>query len=331
MTSEMPKLPRCKADDDNMEKLHQAARRGQTELVRRLVASGIPINIPNKFGCTALHLACKNGHTMTVKELGLKANLSGSWHGRKPLHLAVAGGHKDCVVALIESAKIQGLAVDAFVGESDDYEMQEIGKFRKVCSGQSALHWAVGMQSKEMVGVLLSLGCSASCRDKNGESVLCRTIEFGDEEMFDILMATKPRLDTTDRFNRNALHWAIGHHRLSMAQKLFAAGCDVNQEDTNKVTPVWMAAQHMMTKLLQQLLTTVDNDGFYSYPIHNGKDILEDRVGFQGGTTDEHLEVIREMQTRLDMINKDKGDGKSRQPNKGPAIYLAPSAPIKKQ
>ena len=109
MSQEIPKLARCKADDDNMEKLHQAARRGQTDLVRRLVGSGIPLGLPNKFGCTALHLAARNGHTMTVKELGPKSNLSAGWHGKLPLHLAVAGGHKDTILALLEAAKSQNI------------------------------------------------------------------------------------------------------------------------------------------------------------------------------------------------------------------------------
>jgi ankyrin repeat protein len=313
-----------------MEKLHQAARRGQTELVRRLIGAGIPINVPNKFGCTALHLACKNGHVATVKELALKANLSGTWHGRRPLHIAVAGNHKEVVLALLEGAKAQNVAIDSFLAECDEYECQEVGKFRKVCSGQAALHWAVGLQSKDMVQYLLSSGCPVMVRDRNGETPLNRAIEFGEEELFEVLMSARPRFDVTDKYNRNALHWALKHQRLGMAAKLIAAGCDVNQEDTDKATPVLLAAQHANLKLLQQMLPLADGEGFYQLPIHNGKEVLEDRVGFVSGTVEEHVEIVRELQVKLDVSHKDRDNAKGRKTNQGPAIHLAPSAPIKK-
>ena len=49
--------------------------------------------------------------------------------------------------------------------------------------GQTALHWAIGLQSKDLVSVLLANGCAPTVRDRGGESALCRSIEFDDEEI----------------------------------------------------------------------------------------------------------------------------------------------------
>ena len=50
--ADFPKLARIKQDDENMEKLHCAARRGQTELIRRLIDTGISPTIANKFAAS---------------------------------------------------------------------------------------------------------------------------------------------------------------------------------------------------------------------------------------------------------------------------------------
>jgi len=338
MSQEIPKLPRCKADDDNMEKLHQAARRGQTELVRRLVNSGILVNIPNKFGCTALHLAAKHGHVAMVRELASKApaaNLSSQWHGRRPLTLAVCGGHKECVLALVEGAKAQGLNCDAFLAENDECDVQEVGRFRKACTGQSAMHWAVGLQNKEIVQMLLSLGCNPMTRDRVGEAALLRTIEFGDDEMLDVLLAARPRLDVTDKYSKSALHWAIEHNRKEMASKLLAAGVDVNLEDSEHTSASVYAARRCQMKLLQDILKNTDNEVFVNASIHDGKTVQEERVGFLSGTPEERIDIIRELQSKLDQIVKERGGpqrkdfhfaGKER--GGVAALHFAPSAPV---
>lgn len=80
------------------------ARRGQTDLVQRLVGLGAEINARNKIGDTALYLAADNGHSYTVKalaELGAEVNTAnlGGW---TPLMMAAARGDLETMSILLE-------------------------------------------------------------------------------------------------------------------------------------------------------------------------------------------------------------------------------------
>eukprot|EP01084_Bolivina_argentea_P138158 243298_1 len=118
--ADFPKLARIKQDDENMEKIHTAARRGQTELIRRLIASDISPTIPNKFGCTALHLACRHGHVMATRELAPVSDVSALWHGQRPLHLAVLSGNQEVITVLVEAVQESGKDLTAFLNDNDD-------------------------------------------------------------------------------------------------------------------------------------------------------------------------------------------------------------------
>ena len=93
-----------------MEKLHIAARHGQRDTLARLIAGGVNPATNNKFGCTALHLACKFGQASCARELAdaAGADLGPEWHGRTPLGLAIAGDHANIVALLVAAGKAQG-------------------------------------------------------------------------------------------------------------------------------------------------------------------------------------------------------------------------------
>jgi ankyrin repeat protein len=328
--ADFPKLPRCKQDDENMEKIHCAARRGQAELVRRLVSTGIDPSIHNKFGCTALHLGCKHGHPAVVRELA-KGDLSIPWHGRRPLHLAVLSNNMDCVAALVDAAKGQGKAVETFMGENDDCEVVEVGGFRKHCQGQTPMHWCVGLQNIAMLKHMLNLGATPNSKDKNGETVLMRAIEFGLDDCFDILVESpQMRLETVDRNGKNALHYACIYNRPKMAARLIEMKVDVNAEDAEKLTPWLAAAYATMVGVLEAALQNVDSFALQNAPVHNGKDVLIDRFEWYPFAQDAHKgEVVKILQKKLDSILRDRA-----QKNLGKApnapIHVAPSAPVKK-
>lgn len=177
--ADFPKLHRIKQDDENMEKLHCAARKGQTELVRRLLAMGISPMIQNRFGCTALHLACKFGQVSAARELAAVSDTNVAWHGQKPLHLAVLSNNLDLVTVLVDGAKDQGKSAESVLNECDDNEVTEVGDRPKHVLGQTAGHWCVGLGSShsKMLKHLVQLGASPNAKDKGGETLLMRAIE----------------------------------------------------------------------------------------------------------------------------------------------------------
>uniref|UniRef100_A0A7S1QUK8 Ankyrin repeat protein n=1 Tax=Neobodo designis TaxID=312471 RepID=A0A7S1QUK8_NEODS len=330
--ADFPKLPRIKQDDENMEKMHCAARRGQTDLVRRLMSSGVDAGIQNKFGCTGLHLACKYGQIGATRELAPHSDLSGLWHGQRPLHLAVASGNGDVANVLIETAREQGRDIASFVNECDEYEVFEIAGQPKHVQGQTALHWVIAQRNLPMVKTLLSLGASPTAKDKNGETPLMRCIEYNFVEEFDILMSGgNLRLESGDRQGRTHLHWCLLYNREEMAKKVLATGHDVALEDQDKNTPWSLAAAAGMPALLDQMLGQLDPFALQQAPFHNGTTVLPERLVWLDWVKDNdavHNEVIRVLQRRLD--NVVKGQGTAQQANRKGPIQVAPSAPVKK-
>ena len=338
--ADFPKLARIKQDDENMEKIHCAARRGQTELIRRLIAAGISPTIPNKFGCTALHLACKHGHVSATRELAPQSDPSSLWHGQRPLHLAVLSGNVEVVQVLIESVVEAGKPADAFLAENDEYPLHEIGQYTKEIAGQTALHLAIGLNNSSMIDVLLNHGASPFAKDRAGETALMRTVEFNQPETFTKLLKTSKslRLDICDKQGRSTLHWALMLNRPEMAQQLLDAGHDVNVEDADKVTPFVLAAHAGFPHILDTMLASVDQFLFQSSQFHNGLAVQPERlVWLPSAEESSKLEVQKLLQKKLDAYNKDRGVSAptstlNKTQNKGPAVPLtvAPSAPVKK-
>jgi ankyrin repeat protein len=344
--ADFPKLARIKQDDENMEKLHCAARRGQTEIIRRLIAGGISPVIANKFGCTALHLACKHGHVLATRELVPISDTSIAWHGKKPLHLAVQSGNVEVIQVLVQAQQQAGKDVASFLNENDEYVTDEIGRYAKEIHGQTALHLAIGIENQSMVQLLLSLGASPTSKDRNGETPIMRAIEFGQKETFKLLLQSQPkgslRLDICDKQGRSSLHWALLHNQPEMAQALLDYGHEVNIEDGEKVTPFLLAAYGGFPALLDQILQNVDQFMFQSAQFHNGVTVLPERMQWMKSADEaSKVEVQKLLQKKLDAFAKERAQtaaslnathtGKGGKAA-GPAapLSVAPSAPIKK-
>ena len=83
--------------------LHLAAAMGHKECVEALLQLNAPIMLRNAAGKTALHLALEEGRSsimrIFIKHLSAFATTK---DGDTPLHIAAAGGHTECVEALLQ-------------------------------------------------------------------------------------------------------------------------------------------------------------------------------------------------------------------------------------
>lgn len=88
--------------------LHDGAKKGLADEVERYLAYGIcEVNELDRFGQTALHIACYEGHIDIVRILIRKmANLNvQDKNGWSPLHSAASVGHLEiCELLIIEGA-----------------------------------------------------------------------------------------------------------------------------------------------------------------------------------------------------------------------------------
>ncbi|EPY21011.1 ankyrin [Strigomonas culicis] len=359
--AELPKAPRrVKSDDENMEKIHAAARKGNLDEVRRLVEVGVDPTLANRFGCTALHLACKHGQVDTAKYLTRVGDVLTSWHGQKPLHLAVLSNQLPLVQALVDGAHTAGRSIDAQLNECDEMALTEVGGRPKPCRGQTALHWciALGDDYLPMLRLLTRLGASPTAKDRDGETPLMRAMEFNNSAALEaMLQEVKPsalRLDFLDAQGRSHLHWAILSNEEQTALQLLEMGHDPNVEDNEHIAPVILAVRGALVRLTAKLLEIGDPFIVQSAPFHNGTTMMADRIAWlpyvaarERATEPEALrllaqdkqQVIQLMQEKLDSINRsfsgtgdeDGGTVKKKKgaPGAGAKMKLAPSAPIR--
>ncbi|KPA80468.1 hypothetical protein ABB37_04691 [Leptomonas pyrrhocoris] len=347
--SNFPKLARIKSEDENMEKIHVAARKDQTEEVRRLIGLGVNPTIQNRFGCTALHLACKFGCVETAQYLASVAEVHSSWHGQKPIHLAVLSNQLDLVKALVEGAKVRGLSTETLLNECDEREVNEIGTHLKHCKGQTALHWCVGLGPDylPMMQLLVQLGASPTAKDKNDETPLMRAMEFNWPEALEMMLDNVPnqnalRLDYSDKNGRSHLHWAILNNNEAMGLRFVEMGHNVNMEDAEHVAPLYLSVRAAMVPLTAKLAELSDVLLVQNCPFHNGTTVVRDRIAwldFVSADADAEpakAEVIRLFQAKLNEIMAGLGGGakdgekkKKRGSNTIKKMSLAPSAPVR--
>ena len=81
------------------------AKNGYIRLIQVLIQNGANVNVQNKYGKTAIHLANQYGHKDCIETL-LRAGADVSIqniYGRTALHWASIKGHKDCLEVLIKN------------------------------------------------------------------------------------------------------------------------------------------------------------------------------------------------------------------------------------
>ncbi|NXS54317.1 GABP2 protein, partial [Brachypteracias leptosomus] len=131
-------------------RLLEAARQGEDDEVRKLMAGGAPFTT-DWLGTSPLHLAAQYGHYSTAEVL-LRAGVSRDARtkvDRTPLHMAAADGHTHIVELLIRYG--------ADVNAKDMLKM-------------TALHWATEHSHREVVELLLKCGADVHAFSKFDKS-----------------------------------------------------------------------------------------------------------------------------------------------------------------
>ncbi|NXG80442.1 GABP2 protein, partial [Baryphthengus martii] len=131
-------------------RLLEAAREGEDDEVRKLLAGGAPFTT-DWLGTSPLHLAAQYGHYSTAEVL-LRAGVSGDARtkvDRTPLHVAAADGHVHVVELLIRHG--------ADVNAKDVLKM-------------TALHWAAEHNRRAVVELLVKSGADVRAFSKFDKS-----------------------------------------------------------------------------------------------------------------------------------------------------------------
>ncbi|XP_048476360.1 GA-binding protein subunit beta-1-like isoform X2 [Rhincodon typus] len=148
-------------------RLLEAARKGQDDEVRTLMANGAPFTT-DWLGTSPLHLAAQYGHYSTAEVL-LRAGVSRDARtkvDRTPLHMAAAEGHANIVELLIRN--------NADINAKDMLKM-------------TALHWAVEHDHREVVEILLKYGADVHALSKFDKNAFDIALDKHNPELVGIL------------------------------------------------------------------------------------------------------------------------------------------------
>ena len=91
--------------DDRTEEFWKAAKGGDVEKVKALLAEGVDVNARNPYGATAMSFAADKGQLEVIKVLiehGADINTKDSFYGATPLNWAADNKHLDVVRLLLQ-------------------------------------------------------------------------------------------------------------------------------------------------------------------------------------------------------------------------------------
>ncbi|XP_041916834.1 GA-binding protein subunit beta-1 isoform X3 [Alosa sapidissima] len=226
-------------------KLLEAARSGQDDEVRILMANGAPFTT-DWLGTSPLHLSAQYGHYSTTEVL-LRAGVSRDARtkvDRTPLHMAASEGHASIVEVLLKHG--------ADVNAKDMLKM-------------TALHWATEHNHREVVELLIKYGTDVHAQSKFCKNALDIALDNGNEELAEILQVamqnqinTNPESPDTMTIHTAAPQFIIGPGGVVNLAGLVSSGNSVvATEEVVTADTVDGAIQQVVSSGGQQVITIV--------------------------------------------------------------------------
>lgn len=230
----------AKAKSEKQLKHNQDIEKRLKDLIREVIECGRGINVEDRHGQTALHLAAQywgKDQSLTVSEVG---TLEQAYE--QPMTSAGA-------MAIVRLFLARHVEVDI----SDRKEW-------------TPLHIAVQFNNLEIATILLDYGA-----DPNATDELSRVpLHFArSPRMAQLLLTNGALVNTGDICNRTPLHTAVRLNRIEVVPILLKYGAAINSTDGSHMTPLLVAKSSRMAELLlENGASTTARDRRGSTPLH---------------------------------------------------------------
>jgi ankyrin repeat protein len=276
-----------------MERVYVEALRGEASL-KKLIKTGVDINIKSNGGYTSLIFAARNGNVKVAKVLldcGADVNIT-DVEGSTALIIAASVGSEEIVKLLLDhGAKavvnnsnkngITALIIASHKGKRKIVELllntPQIDIDAHTSSG-SALFYAVSAGHEKIIKLLLDHGAKTVINIKNNGGykykyaydfttnpsllfLLDNTAKRiyteslkGDESFQHFLNMTRANIDIKDNLGNTALFLALEKEDLNSAKLLLKYGANVNNVNNNKETPLIIASKNGREKVVEFLV-----------------------------------------------------------------------------
>ena len=243
-------------DDEGEPPLWTAAKRGQTERAKELVAAGARVNQMSHDYRTPLWVAAFKGHAEVAAVLigaGADVNRPGAESSRTPLYQACAKGYVATATVLLDAR--------ADPNRSDDH-------------GGVPLHAAVHGQYEAVVDLLIARGANVNHARHNGSTPLILAAFHGNRAICAKLLAAGARVNHASRDGATPLHGASGLGHLECVQLLSSYGANRTTGFLRKLTAEQMAIANQHESVVYWLLLSRD----FSTPLHHLDSLDRDRA-----------------------------------------------------
>ena len=210
--------------------IHQAAWKGDMEIVQQHLAAGTGVDAKNKWGSTALHYTARGGQ---VAVAGLLISSSADVNtrdadGLTPLHFAASAGHGEVAKLLIAkgadvkakggerkaspifsaATKNRGNIVELLLANGADVNAKD-------AFAESPRDSAVKEGHHGMVELLVAKG--ANVNGDGGTTPLHKSASTGQKEIVELLLANGANVNLTIAFGDTPLDWAVRNKKEDVA------------------------------------------------------------------------------------------------------------------
>jgi len=222
--------------------LHVAAGRGQTEVVKLLLAKGANALTTTTFAATALHFAAAGGHKDMVEPLlAHGADIDGLGCERAPIHMAMTGDQKEMVQFLIDKgAQGSPIHVAAYLGRLHQVQAllaDGVSINAKDRAGFRPLHSAVCGNQREVAEFLIQKGADINAQEWLGSTPLLHA-SYRRPDMVELLIAKGAKVNLQNRVGQTPLHVAADRGWKEGVERFLAAGANTNVSEVSGLTPL---------------------------------------------------------------------------------------------
>ena len=201
--------------------LFDAAKRGCSASLERLIAEGVKLETMDQRGETAFHICCYKGHIDCVQTL-------------------LRGG---CDINVLDAAGATGLMSSSNSGRMDVVKLLlDEGADMEIMSvhGHTAFILAYLNGHADAVRMLVRKGCDTTSKTK-GMSGLMEAALGGRTTVVWAMLEAGMDMEETDKDGRTAFHWACAKGHTECAEALVTYGCDTAAKDRKGHTGMHLA------------------------------------------------------------------------------------------
>ncbi|XP_063923595.1 uncharacterized protein LOC135137792 isoform X2 [Zophobas morio] len=280
-------------DKNNKNALHYASESQQNnqDIIQLLIGKGIDVNAQNKNGTTALQLACLTGVYQNAKILlDIGASIkSTDQNNKNALHYASESKqiNRDIIKILIE----KGMDVNApsnngetalqlacLTGVHENAEtLLDFGAFINTTDkdNKTALHCASASKqvNRDVIKLLCEGGIGVNAQNNNDTTALQLACLNGVQENAEMLLHFGASINSTDKDNNNALHYASRSKQVNQVviKILTEKDIDLNAQNKNGTTALQIAC---LTGVCQNAKTLLDIGASINSTDQNNKNAL---------------------------------------------------------